>query len=274
MRLHWWPRVQASGTGLTLVSTIAPSLEIQIPYLVRVALLGLGLLMIVWPLLEYAVDQIWRTRRMWILADALILISALGLISGLVWRFSFEPFTQSKPAAVVATVATPVVAATVPDVTMRFIRPSAPALVLVNDSPVVAKQIKWVVLLYNLDDLKNYSNPAFDSVEPLPIPIAIFDFLRPGTKSGPLSLFGLPTVRPHVKAGDRLIGTAGVSCPDCKQDRAFVVSIKYGESGWFGELPHGDTLVPTKSLKPFMQQFYEVLSATIPEKDRITITDP
>jgi len=50
MRLRWWPKVQISGTGLTIVSTVAPSLGFPIPYQILVGLLIFGSILIVWPI--------------------------------------------------------------------------------------------------------------------------------------------------------------------------------------------------------------------------------
>jgi hypothetical protein len=56
--MHWWPKVQISGTGLTIVSTVAPSLGIPIPYGVLVGLVSFGGLLIAWPIVVAAVQMI------------------------------------------------------------------------------------------------------------------------------------------------------------------------------------------------------------------------
>lgn len=64
-----------------------------------------------------------------------------------------------------------------PDVELAFVHLSRPSVMLSNNTPKVAKQIKWIVVLWNLDNPKVYSNPN-DKLghEPLPIPISMFDF--------------------------------------------------------------------------------------------------
>lgn len=52
LRWEWYPAVQVPGTGLALVSTIAPALGISVPYWLLVAGFAVGLLMIAWPLLR------------------------------------------------------------------------------------------------------------------------------------------------------------------------------------------------------------------------------
>lgn len=68
-----------------------------------------------------------------------------------------------------------------PDVTLRFVYAKSPLLILVNDSAVVAREIKWSVALWNIDDST--------TLDPLPIPAAIYEFIRPKTISGPMGLF-------------------------------------------------------------------------------------
>ncbi len=56
---------------------------------------------------------------------------------------------------------------------LRFVFKDEPALMILNQSTTVAKQIKWSVVLWNLDDPKVYSpqrEPNPDNHEPLPIP--------------------------------------------------------------------------------------------------------
>jgi hypothetical protein len=73
-----------------------------------------------------------------------------------------------------------------PDVSLRFVYPDAPALVLENNSDVIAKDIKWMVILFNMD--------IPDRNDPLPIPTSTFDWLRPHSHGGPQDLFGTALV--------------------------------------------------------------------------------
>ena len=56
-----------------------------------------------------------------------------------------------------------------PDVALRFVYPKSPALVLVNQSAVIARDIKWTVVLWNMD--------LPDRNDPLPIPVSTFDWI-------------------------------------------------------------------------------------------------
>jgi hypothetical protein len=48
--MHWWPKIQISGTGLTIVSTVAPALGYPIPFEILLALLIFGAILIAWPI--------------------------------------------------------------------------------------------------------------------------------------------------------------------------------------------------------------------------------
>jgi hypothetical protein len=50
-------KTQASGTGLTLVSALAPTLGIELPYWVRLGGMIAGVAMLVWPILSYGWDE-------------------------------------------------------------------------------------------------------------------------------------------------------------------------------------------------------------------------
>ncbi len=85
-----------------------------------------------------------------------------------------------------------------PDITLRFVYPKSPALVLANPSDSIARDIKYSVVLWNMDV------PERD--DPLPIPVATFDWLKPHTEGGPQDLFGSPPVASLLNGGNRLIG--------------------------------------------------------------------
>src|SRR5277367_4838809 len=64
-----------------------------------------------------------------------------------------------------------------PDVSLRLVYPESPALLLVNTSPIVARDIKYWAAIWNLD------KP--DRNDPLPIPAATFDYIRAHETGGP-----------------------------------------------------------------------------------------
>ena len=103
--------------------------------------------------------------------------------------------SRSSPPAVA-------VPAPAPDVTLKFVYRESPALVIVNSSDVVARDMKWMVVLWNKD------HP--DDANPLQIPATAFDWLKPHTMSAPNGFLSLPAVVPKIKPGDHLIGSAAV----------------------------------------------------------------
>jgi hypothetical protein len=168
-----------------------------------------------------------------------------------------------------------------PDVTLEFVFAESPGLVLVNRSNKIAREIRWAVVLWNIDDPKVYSNPTAPDMqsnhEPLPIPTSTVDFVRPHSETGPLNLFGSPIIRSNVKAGDRLIGSASVICPDCARGYTFIVYIVFGQGGWYyNDLNNrsGDVVIPRRLTRQNVLSYFNELIQRVAEKDRIPITDP
>ena len=139
-----------------------------------------------------------------------------------------------------------------PDVTLRVVEPKDPGLVLVNQSGVVAQDIKWTAEIWNLDDPKIWimHKAPPDAHDNLPIPVGTFDFIKPYSSSGVQLLFETPLIIPSLKPGNRLFGTVGVNCPKCIRGHAYIVYIIWGEGGWFWKYPDQDNvdLVLPKSL--------------------------
>ena len=156
--------------------------------------------------------------------------------------------------------------AALPDVTLSFVYPDAPALMIENQSESLARDIKWFVALWNMD--------LPDRNDPLPIPVSIFDWLRPHSKGGPLDLFKSPLVAPLLNKGNRLFGSASVLCPECARGRTFIVYIVWGEGGWFSEIEHeksGSVIMPSNFLKDTREAYFRQLEASIPQSQRIPI---
>jgi hypothetical protein len=153
-----------------------------------------------------------------------------------------------------------------PTMALRFVYPDAPALVLINQSAVIARDIKWTVELWNLD--------LPDRNDPLPIPVSKFDWLRPNDESGPQNLFSNPQVAQLLKPGNHLFGSASVICPECARGRTYIVSIVWGEGGWFAEVTNeqrGRVLSPRNFLKATRIEFAKELEAEVPAQARTPI---
>lgn len=153
-----------------------------------------------------------------------------------------------------------------PDLALRFIYPESPTLVLINQSPVVAKDIKWTVALWNMD--------LPERNDPLPIPVSTFDWIRPNNEGGPQNLFDALPVKLLLKPGDRLFGSASVCSPDCIQGRTYIIYIVWGKSGWFAEVEEeksGNILIPPNFLKASRDLYFKTLEGMISVNSRIPI---
>ena len=152
------------------------------------------------------------------------------------------------------------------DVALRFIYPEEPALMIVNQSNLGARDIKWQVTLWNMD--------LPERNDPLPIPTSTFDWLRGHTEGGPQNLFGTPTVAPLLKSGNRLFGSATVDCPQCSRGRTYIVYIVLGKGGWLSEVKNetrGRILIPPNFLKETREKYFKFLEAAARPKMRTPI---
>ena len=154
------------------------------------------------------------------------------------------------------------------DVKLRFVYPKEPALVITNPCGAAAKNIKWTVALWNMD--------LPDRNDPLPIPVSIFDWIKPHEEGGPQNLFSSPLVAPLLKPGNRLFGSASVDCPECVRGRTYVVYIVLGSGGWFSEMEtekSGDILIPKNFLKESREEYFKSLEAAVPVASRLPIAE-
>lgn len=152
------------------------------------------------------------------------------------------------------------------DVALRFVYPKSPALMILNLSDSIARDIKWAVVVWNMD--------LPDRNDPLPIPVSTFDWLKPRDEGGPQDLFNGPLVAPLLKTGNRLFGSASVDCPACARGRTYIVYIVWGEGGWFSEVENGKSgriIIPPNFLKDSREKYFKTLEATIPEISRLPI---
>jgi hypothetical protein len=153
-----------------------------------------------------------------------------------------------------------------PDVGLRFVYPQSPAPIIVNPSNALARDIKWAVVLWNID--------LPERNDPLPIPSSTFDWVKPHDEGGPQNIFGSSLVAPLIKNGDRLFGSAVATCPDCSRGRTYAVYIVWGKGGWFSEIPNetsGKLIIPANFLRGTREQYFKELDAMIPESSRIPI---
>jgi len=216
------------------------------------------ILFLMWALLMVvAVRSEWTVNRSWIEKVALCIVAG-GLVWALGSKTVIEQYRQARPP----------LENPKPDVTLRFIYPTEPALLLVNQSGTVARDIKWQVTVWNRD--------LPDRTNPLPIPTAIFDFIMPHSTGGPQDLFSAQV--PLLHQGDRLIGSASVSCPDCARGHTFIVYIVWGQGGWFTEAldkTGGEVLMPKRFTKSNITNYADYLmsrSRTVRELQLVNLS--
>jgi len=213
--------------------------------------------------------------------QCLLLVIVFALV---VWLAFVSPWTIGRPwwqkflftfvatAALIAVSRSPIKSQyekqQPPDVIPLFVYPKEPALVLKNNSANTAREIKWGVTLWNLD--------TPDRRDPLPIPFALFDFIRPHEFSGAEQLFSR-SILPLVKAGDRLFGFAEVSCPDCATTREVWVYIEFGKGGWYMPLSKDAPFVNMnhlfKTITDIEKDTEPAIDAIAPPTQRIPIKD-
>lgn len=154
-----------------------------------------------------------------------------------------------------------------PTPTLRLVYPSFPALIFQNRSKKVVKNIKWACGIWNVC-LPNH-------VDPLPIRIQIFDFIRAGQDGGPQNLLN-PEALSLVKPGDQLVGSIAFTCPDCDSERVYVISIVWGKGGWYSELPQqkqGGLITPKLVTADGLKAFANDLERMVPSEKRVPISD-
>jgi hypothetical protein len=154
-----------------------------------------------------------------------------------------------------------------PEVSLRFVTVQYAYIQLVNTSDVVASNIKWMVAAFNLSSLQQKRDP-------LPVPASNFDVLTAKNASLPINVFQTPLVSPLVKSGDRIFGSASVTCPTCSRGRTYWFYVVYGQRGWYAENPdvtNGNIVFP-KDVN-HIEEFADHLVGTIPSAARISIKD-
>jgi hypothetical protein len=155
---------------------------------------------------------------------------------------------------------------------LRFDHITAPSLVIVNLSSSLVHGIKWSTGIWNMD--------LPDSDSPLPIPTNTLDFLRGGSESGPISIFGGP-VSSWIKPGNRLFGTIAIDSPSWPEGTTYAVYIVWGASGWYAQLNNarvsaGNLLIPGvppegRTTKEARESYFKQLEALAPEATRKAI---
>ena len=151
-----------------------------------------------------------------------------------------------------------------PEVSASFVDVAHPLLQFDNVSEASAQNIKWEVLIWNLNHPEQH--------QPLPIPTDAFDFLPANSSSAPLILFSRPGIAPAVRDGDVLFGSLSVNCPQCARGWTYWIFIRYGHGGWYApvhDITNGNIVHIANS--PWLTAMAADVIRTIPQEQRIEI---
>jgi hypothetical protein len=159
-----------------------------------------------------------------------------------------------------------------PEVSLCFVGRAHPVLYVLNLSDKVVQNAKFSPGIFDLD--------ARNPTEPLHTVFRTFDVITPRSASGAYDIFGEINDSPAIKKGDRLVGTVGITCPNCASGRTFAIDIEWQRSGWYSQLTNqtsGNVLEFIDFSNPKRPHLSSAAIATlvsrIPERDRIPIRD-
>ena len=120
-----------------------------------------------------------------------------------------------------------------------------------------------------------------DSPQPLPLQVQMWnDYIRQDTPTGPYSVLSESpneAAKTHVKSGDIILGTIGVTCINCIKVRTYYVYFQMGSGGWFYAVPNGkekDLFIPVPAANKKALSIAEIEDAmdkVVPPSLRIPI---
>jgi hypothetical protein len=155
-----------------------------------------------------------------------------------------------------------------PDLSLRLVDPKEPTVQVVNMSDGIAHTVRYSPALFNIDA----SDP---NQSLLSIPTAGPDFVRPHSVGGGPTIIFNSSIQSQLKSGDRIFGTIGLACPECKRGRAYWVYIVWSQGGWFSEVQNddnGDLIVP-KGQNHWDMSVVKQIIDSIPVSSRFEIKD-
>jgi len=152
-----------------------------------------------------------------------------------------------------------------PDISLRIVGPKSIAIVVINESDVLIRDARYSLSVWNLDSDRAASLPILDRTA---------DWMRPDDYILPEEFASSPQIAPLIKYGDRLLGIADVSCPDCIRTKSYWVYAIHGQGGWFAESPVGKYPNPSMvaRLIPQIRENPKNFLRDIPQSARVPIT--
>ena len=150
-----------------------------------------------------------------------------------------------------------------PDVQLVFVHAKEVSVAVRNVSKRIVRDPQYQIAFWNLDA------PKEQLMQPLPIPVKLGDFIRPGWHWGPNQLMSIQRVKNQLKKGDRIFGFAFVTCPDCAQTRWYWVYFEHGSGGWYAEATNVGFDVMRNLLN--LNESIHAIDELVPEEQRIPI---
>ena len=133
-----------------------------------------------------------------------------------------------------------------PDIHAVPVYPAKPAVIVMNKSKI--KPVKdglYQLITLNID---RWLGDRYQLVSNKAMKV---DSIRPDGSYLPSTLELILDPNQPLEKGNRLYGYLSVSCPDCIAHRLYWMLIKYGDEGWYAELPKTDHEYSLKALGNF-----------------------
>lgn len=155
------------------------------------------------------------------------------------------------------------------DIRLEFTQPSDPQISVRNIGTAVVRGPRYNLTLASLDNAKWDDKGILPVLRTNQQSFSQNDWLRPGQGFGGYALFDSANRPPE---GSRLLGWVSCTCPECITERAYLVFVVFGESGWYYEVPRGRSINRQWFNSLFgksEEKQQQLLDAGIPQNERI-----
>lgn len=258
----------AIGVGLAIVfGLLQYAVKDMPPYIAWAGIIG-GILLVIWGIMP-------NHDKFPVVPTVISIFFFVCLVASILWGIeSYKGDSKPVTSGEQETIKSPSLQR--PEVGLRFVYPQSPALIITNKSTVVASDINWIVVLWNMSHPeRNDYLPIIENSPGVAYPLMTpktFGWVNPNDESGPINIFENPKVSKLLKPGDKLLGMAAVNCTPCSKGSTYVLSIVWGKSGWFAKTnADGAPILPVNLLKETRLGYFKSLVDLAPEQSRISI---
>lgn len=157
-----------------------------------------------------------------------------------------------------------------PDAVLVFAEPQSPLFKVINDSDAVMRDAKYGFHIYDLDAVGDEDGPLN-----LLIPFQSLEPIRPQAGMGPWTIESLSLRKDGIKPGHRLFGWASISCPECLRRRVYWIYSKFGEEGWYAEIPDAEQARVQPNLARIVNSDdpENLIERVVPSRARVPLID-